>query len=390
MRTHRPRRDLRGSRAPARGPWVLLLAAALLGVCTPLERVVAQGALSAMEAEVDGIATRARPSMLTIIAQRYMPVARGSAPGTPRRMHSRVGSGVAVGKDLVLTTSSVLLGADRIVVLTDNKLQVEAEVAGIDPIFNVALLRVSGLQLPALKLAARKPQPGDWVIVLGSSYGAEPTTSVGNVARRWKEPRTSLLQLTNAVYPGNSGGAAINTQGELVGLVQGELGAPEATGRGKDSERRPSGMSFVIPSEDIVPVFDAFQKEGRFRHGFFGVSTRNVFVDSDTEKGMRVPLGAMVESVAQGGPAARLGLVKGDLIVAFDGERVQYSEQLARWVAATRPGTVVNIVWAHDELQRSGKVALGESPSVIPEWMQTGAPETASNTRAKGSGDPVR
>ena len=368
----------------------MLLAAALLGVCAPLQQALAQGALSAMEADVDRIATRARPSMLTIIAQRYMPVPRGSAPGTPRRMHNRVGSGVAVGKDLVLTTSSVLLGADRIFVLTDNKLQVEAEVAGIDPIFNVALLRVSGLQLPALKLAARKPQLGDWVIVLGSSYGAEPTQSVGNIARRWKEPRTSLLQLTNAVYPGNSGGAAINTQGELVGLVQGELGAPEATGRGGDSERRPSGMSFVIPSEDIVPVFEAFQKEGRFRHGFFGVSTRNVFVDSDTEKGMRVPLGAMVESVAPGGPAAKLGLVKGDLIVAFDGERVQYSEQLARWVAATRPGTVVNIVWAHDELQRSGKVALGESPSVIPDWMQAGAPETASNARAKGSPDPVR
>ena len=83
--------------------------------------------------------------------------------------------------------------------------------------------------------------------------------------------------------------------------------------------------------------------------------------------------------------------MKGDLIVAFDGERVEYSEQLARWVAATRPGTVVNIVWAHDELQRTGKVALGESPSVIPEWMQpAAAPETAANTRAKGNHDPVR
>lgn len=327
----------------------------------------AQGALSAIESDVDRIARRTRPSIVTVFAQRQVVT---SEPGRPAqsRTHSRVGTGVAVERAEVLTTASVVLGAERIFVLTDNGLQVEARLAGLDPVFNVALLEVRGLELPAVRFASRPPQLGDWVIALGSSYRAAPTQSVGTVAYRFVEPRSSLLQLTNEVYPGNSGGAALNSRGELVGLVQGELGTPEAPGRGR-AERRPGGMSFVIPIEDLLPVYRAFKTEGRSRHGLFGVSTRAAFVDSESEPGARIPIGALVEAVAPTGPAARLGLRKGDLIVAFDGERVEYPEQLARWVAQTRPGTHVRLVWVRDELQQEGRVALDESQETIPSWM---------------------
>jgi len=254
----------------------------------------------------------------------------------------------------------------------------------MDPVFNIALLRAPGLQLPPVRFATRTPQLGDWVIAMGSSYRALPTQSVGNIAYRFQEPRTSLLQLTNEVYPGNSGGAALNTRGELVGLVEGELGVPEAPGRRDDSERRPGGMSFVIPVEDIMPVYQSLRREGRVRHGFFGVSTRAAFVDSDTQPGLRIPIGAIVEAVQPGGPAGQVGLRKGDLIVAFDNERVEYPEQLARWVAETKPGTVVKIVWAHNEMQRVGRVALGESPSVIPSWMQAEPLDSAASPAAAG------
>lgn len=371
-----------GTPAPPAGRTARLLRGAGLGLLAALGLAMAsvpaaraQGALSAIESDVDRIARRTRPSIVTVFAQRQVTTTEaGRAPQT--RMHSRVGTGVAVDRAEVLTTASVVLGAERVFVRTDNGLQVEARLAGLDPVFNVALLEVPDLELPALRFATRPPQLGDWVIALGSSYRAAPTQSVGTVAYRFKEPRSSLLQLTNEVYPGNSGGAALNSRGELVGLVQGELGTPEAPGRSR-AERRPGGMSFVIPVEDVLPIYRAFKAEGRSRHGLLGVSTTAAFVDSESEPGARIPIGALVEAVAPGGPAARLGLRKGDLIVAFDGERVEYPEQLARWVAQTRPGTTVRFVWVRDELQQEGRVALAESPEAIPSWMfPDGPPRT--------------
>jgi serine protease Do len=346
---------------------VLATAPALL----PPRPARAQGALSAIEADVDQIVRRARPSMLTIIAQRTGPpekVVPGAAP--QRRLHSRVGSGVAVASDEILTTASVVLGAEHVLVLTPNGLQAEAVLAGLDPIRNIALLRVTGLQLPPVRLASRQANLGDWVIVLGSSYRGAPTQSVGNVALRFREPRLSLLQLTNEVYPGNSGGAALNSRGELLGLVQGELGSPEAPGQRESGEHRPGGMSLVIPAEDIQPSYDALRREGRVRLGYLGVSTRAAFVDSDTEPGLRIPIGAIVEAVQPGGPADKAGLRKGDLLVAFENQRVEYPEQLARWVAAAKPGTASRLVWARDEMQRVGTAVLTESPTDIPSWMQ--------------------
>ena len=353
--------------AGVRGAQVIALAVLLL---LPLASVVAraQSTLSAIEADVERIARRARPCVVTVVAQRM-----ASRSGQPRRTHNRVGSGVAVAENGVLTTASVVVGAERVFVVTENHLQVEARVVGMDPVRNLALLRPEGLQLSPLTLAAKPAGSGDWVITLGNSYRGAPTQSVGTVALRFSEPGTSLLQLTNEVHPGNSGGAAVNSRGELLGLVQGELGAPAAPGQRERAERRPGGMSFAIPADDIAPFLTSLQRTGRVRHGMFGVSTRGAFVNSSSSPGERVPLGALVEAVQPGGAAARLGLQKGDLIVAFNGERVEYPEQLARWVAVAGPGATVRIVWVRDELRQEGTTRLDEAPSAIPSWMRVEA-----------------
>ncbi|MFM8559617.1 MAG: S1C family serine protease, partial [bacterium] len=212
---------------------MLLLALFALASLAPL--VHSQTTLSAIEADVDRIARRARPSIVTVVAQRTSPARTGAA----RRPLSRVGSGVAISARGVVTTASVVLGAERVIVMTDNHLEVEARVVGLDPVRNLALLEPQNMELPSLPIATRPGASGDWVIALGSSYRSAPTQSVGTVAMRFSEPGTSLLQLTNEVYPGNSGGAALNSRGELLGLVQGELGAPEAPGKRERAERRP-------------------------------------------------------------------------------------------------------------------------------------------------------
>jgi len=358
----------RGARVRMVRGWLTVAAAlaclALLAALPPAAR--AQGTLSAIEEDVERIARRARPCVVTVIAQRTTL----SKPGQPRRLHSRVGSGVALSSDGIVTTASVVLGAERVLIVTENHLQAEARVVGMDPVRNLALLRPEGLELASLPLASKPAASGDWAITIGNSYGGAPTQSVGNVAMRFAEPGTSLLQLSNEVHPGNSGGAALNSRGELLGLVQGELGAPAAPGQRERAERRPGGMSFAIPVEDIIPFLDGLAKNGRVRHGMLGVTTRAAFVKSVSDPSDRVPLGALVEAVQQGGPAAKLGLKKGDLVVAFNGVKVEYPEQLARWVAVAGPGAMVKIVWVRDELGHEGSVRLDEAPSPIPSWMR--------------------
>lgn len=362
-RSSRPVPTAWGVRASGRLMLALLLAGSFLPAGVPAVR--AQSTLSAIEADVDRLSKRARPCVVTIIAQRTITKA-----GQPRRTHNRVGSGVAVSSNGLLTTASVVVGADRVFVVTDNHLQVEATVVGMDPVRNLALLRPEGLELASLPLATKPAASGDWVIALGNSYGGSPTQSVGTVAMRFPDPAQSLVQLTNEVYPGNSGGAALNSRGELLGLVQGELGSPEAPGKRERAERRPGGMSFAIPVEDIVPFLDGLAKYGRVRHGMFGASTRGAFVNGITDTDERIPIGAIVEAITPGGAAARAGLRKGDLIVAFNGRKVEYSEQLARWVAAAGPGFEATVVWVRDDIRHEGRARLDEAPSAIPSWMR--------------------
>jgi predicted metalloprotease with PDZ domain len=91
-------------------------------------------------------------------------------------------------------------------------------------------------------------------------------------------------------------------------------------------------------------------------------------VPSDAQPGQRVPIGALVERVQPGGPAMRAGLVRGDLIVGFDRERVEYSDYLARWVASTAPGKTITLVWVRNEERHEARVALDESPDAAPQW----------------------
>ncbi len=371
------------SRAPRQFRFGLAFGAVATTVLTAWASLApAQGTFSALQTDVDLIARRARASVVSVVAQRG---ASRAAAASGEKRHTRVGSGVAVGESSILTTASVVLGADRTWVITANGIQVEAEVAGIDPISNLALLRAKALKLAPLRFATpRDGEVGSWVISLGTSYGGQPTQSVGNVAYRHREPHQTLLQLTTTVYPGNSGAAALTPRGELLGLVQGELGAPELPSLQSDGERRPSGVSFAVPVEVVRRVLQSLERDGRVHHGFMGVTTRSARYEPREEGELPTPLGAEVVSVTPGGPAERAQLQKGDLIVAYEGERVEYPEQLARWVAATPPGTAVDLVFVRNETGQTVRTVVVESPNPMPLWVsREPATERAPTTTAR-------
>jgi serine protease Do len=365
----------------------LLIVAALAAM--PPAPARSQGTLSQLQTDVDHIARQGRPSVVTVLSRRTL--THGTSRTGRPRVQTRVGSGVAMSANEVLTTASVVQNAEQITVLTANGLQSRAEIVGVDPIYNLALLRVSDVLLPPLRLAGGDPpQVGDWVITLGTSYRIQPTQSVGNVAYVLAEPRFTRLQLTNAAYPGNSGGAALNSRGELLGIVQGELGQGSYAER--SDEPRPGGMTFVLPLDNVRRVYESLRRDGRLAYGYMGVSTSGASIEALSERGARVPIGALVEAVEPGSPAARAGLVKGDLIVAFEGERVEYSEQLARWVAATRPGTSVELVWVRGETPQNARLVVSRSPHETPPWaLAVGAPRPAATPapRAPRAGDRI-
>src|SRR5439155_7898423 len=120
-------------------------------------------------------------------------------------------------------------------------------------------------------------------------------------------------------------------------------GWPEPAGHEPDADRRPGGVSFVQPTETLRAPYETLRRDGRIAHGYLGVSTRSASVESETEPGTRVPIGALVKRVEPDGPAMKAGLRRGDLIVGFDRDRVEYADHVARWVSSTPPGTAIRL-----------------------------------------------
>ena len=136
-------------------------------------------------------------------------------------------------------------------------------------------------------------------------------------------------------------------------------------------------MSFVLPASTLQPALESLQRDGRVPHGFLGVSTSSASIASEAEPGARVPIGALVENVQPNGPAMKAGLRRGDLIVGFDRERVEYADHLARWVSSSRPGTTIDLVWVRDEVQQRSRIVLGESTVASPQWADAGGDSPA-------------
>jgi S1-C subfamily serine protease len=334
--------------------------------------------LSALETDVDMILATTRPSVVSVVCVRNAPegVRTSVPPSTP------VGSGIAVSEDEILTTATVVDRATQIWVRTSNRLQLRALLVGSDPISNVALLRVPGVKLPSVRFASSRPaRVGDWVIAVGTARDAHDRSahSLGMVSFRHRDPRLPLTQLTNVVYPGFSGAAVVSARGELVGMLEGELD-PESQANLMPGERAPVGVSFMLATDELQGVYLQLQREGRVHYGYLGISTRAVSVQSESEAGATVPIGVQVIDVVPGSPAARAGLRRGDLIVAFEGVPVEDPMQLGRWVTASAPGSAVSLVWVRNELRHDGRPVLTEAQGLAPAWASPGPLATVASS----------
>jgi serine protease Do len=283
----------------------------------------------------------------------------GQQPGpTPRNESRSLGSGFIISNDgYILTNAHVVEGADEINVKFTDKREFKAKVIGADRRTDVALIKIEGANLPAVKFGdPQKLKVGEWVLAIGSPFGFENTVTAGIVSAKGRslpqENFVPFIQTDVAINPGNSGGPLFNMRGEVIGInsqIYSRTGGF-------------MGLSFAIPIDVALDIQKQLREKGRVARGRIGVVIQEVTRDLATSFGLDRPRGALVNSVEKGSPADKAGIEATDIIVGFDGKPVESSSDLPRLVGSTRPGASSAVeVWRKGQARKL-TVTVGELP----------------------------
>jgi serine protease Do len=299
----------------------------------------------------------------------------GGPGGEPR---AGLGSGFIISADgYILTNAHLVMDFDEVMIkLADTKREFKARVVGADKRTDVALLKVEAKDLPVARLGDSKQlEPGQWVAAIGSPFGFTNTITAGIVSATQRalpdETYVPFIQTDVAVNPGNSGGPLINLKGDVVGinsLIYSRTGGY-------------MGLSFAIPIEVALDVAKQLQASGRVTRGRLGVGIQPMTRELSKSFGLEQPSGAVVTAVEANSPAAKAGLKTGDVILAYNGKKVDDPNELPRLVGATKPGDKADLeIWRNGKRQTLG-VTVGEFPAEVAETARQKQPEkrAASN-----------
>ena len=364
-------------------PLLLLAAVALLGACRNRDQNFtlppASGTGPAPEVERNSYAevvARVAPAVVTIRSERVVRAPRqhpfmddpffrdffgqrGGPQTEPRgQVRQGLGSGVIISPDgYIVTNHHVIDGAEEITVELSDRRSFDAKLVGSDPPSDLAVLKVEASGLPVLSLGdSDKVRVGDIVLAIGNPLGVGQTVTAGIISAKGRQTGLSdgsfedFLQTDAAINQGNSGGALVNTGGELVG-INSQILSPSGGN---------IGIGFSIPSNMARTVVEQLIRQGRVRRGQLGVAVQAVTADIAASLGMREARGVIVSSVVPGSAAARAGLERGDVITAVNGQEVNEPNVLRNLVAATQPGTEVTLKVVRGGQEREVRVALGE------------------------------
>ena len=259
------------------------------------------------------------------------------------------GSGVVLTPDgYIVTNNHVVEGADEVEVTFNNKVKKTASIIGTDPTTDLALIIVEASDLPFLTFGdSDNVRIGEWVLAVGNPFNLTSTVTAGIVSAKARNLSIlgegtsveSFIQTDAAVNPGNSGGALVNTKGELIGInaaIASHTGSYE-------------GYSFAIPSNIVRKVVDDLLLYGTAQRGYLGVQIAELTQELAEKEGLENIEGVYVGEVTEGGAAKLAGLKDGDVITAINGKKVNSTTQLKENIGQYRPGDKVDV-----EVNRQG------------------------------------
>ena len=277
------------------------------------------------------------------------------------RKATALGSGFIINKKgLVVTNNHVIQGAEDIFVSVNGSKEYKAKVIGTDPYMDLAVLEIdSNENFQPVKFGdSDKARVGDWVVAIGNPFGFGGTVTAGIISARNRDVGLTryddFIQTDASINQGNSGGPLFDLNGKVIGINTAII-APGSSGS--------IGIGFAIPSNPASKVIDQLIKYGETKRGWLGVRIQKVTKEIAEVEKLEDPTGALIASVSEKSPAAKAGIKAGDIILEFDGKKVDTMRTLPKLVAETEVGKRVIVkIWRNQKLI-SKKVLLGRLES---------------------------
>lgn len=298
---------------------------------------------------------RAAPAVVYVYSS-----SKGSFSQSGRELKS-LGSGVIMSPNgYIITNKHVVDNPDQILVALQDGAIFDALLVGSDSLTDLAILKIDADNLPVIPInTQRVTHVGDVVLAIGNPYNIGQTVTQGIISATGRvglssTRRQNFLQTDASINSGNSGGALINTEGELVGINTLSFTA----GQGVTSE----GLSFAIPTALATKIMDKLIRDGRVIRGYIGITARELPQIRSNNNNINQIQGLRVFQVAPNGPADKSGIVQGDIILSVDGKPAISAAETMDFVAEIRPGSKASVQILRDGETKTIDVVIEENP----------------------------
>lgn len=276
-----------------------------------------------------------------------------------KRMQSALGSGVVVTQEgHILTNYHVIGGADEIVVALEDGRNARAQVLGENRERDLAVLKIELDDLQPVVISEGASRVGDVVLAIGNPFGVGQTVTQGIISATRSRNRNlnismfeNFIQTDAAIHPGSSGGALIDVHGNLLGINTANL---DESGSG--------GIGFAVPVDIAMQTLNDVVKFGRVVRGWLGVEAQSLQPAKAQNSGLGSSTGVIITRTMEGGPAAKAGLKRGDIIIGIRGNPVTEVTDIIQMIQESRPGETVTIEFIRGGEVASLEVVLQEQP----------------------------